>query len=488
MKRTIEAANAYVKMECPFVDHKYFPAYHAAPPVGWVNDPCGFIEAFGQYHLYGQYHPYSSQWGPMHWGHWASDDLVKWDWQGVALAPDTSADEGGCFTGTAQMDGEEMLVAYAGLEADGEGGHYQQQCMAVSRDGAHIIKAERNPVIGQAMLPEGGSSVDFRDPCLFRWGDEWRLLATNRNGQGGSLVQYASCDGLHWELKGIFLDGFDQMLECPDLVVRDGRALLLLSVMDMPMDGRKYPHTNPSIVLWGTVDEKAAHFYEEGRAALDNGWDYYAPQMTESRDGRLLMAGWMQSWLHQMPTDKLGHGWNGCMALVRELTWENGRLMQRPVREIERYHGEKTEKKGCLTPKSAWEFSTRECAEMLFRFQNVGKQTVRLSLLKDAEQEFCIEYDGGEQVLRVDATRSGFSTAGEKATGSQMTAEADVPLRDGQLELRIFVDRCSVEIFIQDGEKVMSTRVFPKKSGRGVTLSADGKGCEAEAVLYELNV
>ena len=69
MKRTIEAANAYVKMECPFVDHKYFPAYHAAPPVGWVNDPCGFIEAFGQYHLYGQYHPYSSQWGPMHWVH-----------------------------------------------------------------------------------------------------------------------------------------------------------------------------------------------------------------------------------------------------------------------------------------------------------------------------------------------------------------------------------------------------------------------------------
>ena len=236
MKRTIEAANAYVKMECPFVDHKYFPAYHAAPPVGWVNDPCGFIEAFGQYHLYGQYHPYSSQWGPMHWGHWASDDLVKWDWQGVALAPDTSADEGGCFTGTAQMDGEEMLVAYAGLEADGEGGHYQQQCMAVSRDGAHFIKAERNPVIGRAMLPEGGSSVDFRDPCLFRWGDEWRLLATNRNGQGGSLVQYASCDGLHWEMKGIFLDGFDQMLECPDLVVRDGRALLLLSVMDMPME------------------------------------------------------------------------------------------------------------------------------------------------------------------------------------------------------------------------------------------------------------
>lgn len=488
MKRTIEAANAYMEKEQQFVDRTYYPAYHAAPPVGWVNDPCGLIDAFGRYHLYGQYHPYSSQWGPMHWGHWTSSDLVRWDWQGVALAPDTSADEGGCFTGTAQMNGAEMLVAYAGLEADGDGGYYQQQCVAVSRDGFSFEKEGRNPVIDRKMLPADGSPVDFRDPCLFRWGDEWRLLASNRSEKGGTLLQYASHDGRHWEYRGVFLDGFDQMLECPDLVVRDGRAILILSVMDLPMEGRKYPHTNPSIVLWGTVDGNAAHFTEEGRTALDNGWDYYAPQMTESRDGRLLMVGWMQSWLHQMPTDKLGHGWNGCMALMRELSWENGQLMQRPVREIEKYRGEKTEKTGRLEKGREWKLSSSPCAEMVFRVRNVEEQTLRISLLKDEEQEFRIEYDGREQVLRVDATRSGYSTAGEKATGSQMTAEADVPLRDGRLELRIFVDRCSVEIFIQDGEKVVTTRVFPKKPGRDVVLSTGGEGCEAEAVLYELNV
>ena len=135
----------------------------------------------------------------------------------------------------------------------------------------------------------------------------------------------------------------------------------------------------------------------------------------------------------------------------------------------------------------AWKWTAPVCAEMTFYFRNVGEQTLRLSLLKDDEQEFRVEYDGGEQVLRVDATRSGYPTTGEKASESQMTAEADVPLRDGRLELRIFVDRCSFEIFIQGGEKVMSTRVFPKKPGREIVLSTSGEGCEAEAVLYELN-
>lgn len=487
MKRTIEAANVYAQEEARFVDRRYYPDYHAAPPVGWINDPCGFTEAFGKYHLYGQYHPYSSQWGPMHWGHWTSGDLVRWDWQGTALAPDTDADEGGCFTGTAQMNGEEMLAAYTGLEADGNGGYYQQQCVAVSRDGFHFEKSGRNPVIDRKMLPKGGSPVDFRDPCLFRWGDEWRLLATNRCEKGGTLLQFASHDGQHWEYRGVFLDGFKQMLECPNLIVQDGRALLILSVMDLPTEGRKYPHSNPSIVLWGTVDENAAHFSEEGRAALDNGWDYYAPQMMKSRDGRILMAGWMQAWAHRMPTDTLGHGWNGCMALVRELSWENGRLIQRPIREIEKYRGGKTEKAGGLEKGEAWKWAVPVCAEMTFCFRNVGEQTLRLSLLKDGEQEFRVEYDGGEQVLRVDATRSGYPTTGEKASESQMTAEADVPLRDGRLELRIFVDRCSVEIFIQGGEKVMSTRVFPKKPGREIVLSTSGEGCDAEAILYELN-
>ena len=105
----------------------------------------------------------------MHWGHWASDDLVKWDWQGVALAPDTSADEGGCFTGTAQMDGEEMLVAYAGLEADGEGGHYQQQCMAVSRDGAHLRLSSGVP---------GGRSSTLLPPVI-------------RGGRGSAFSAFA---------------------------------------------------------------------------------------------------------------------------------------------------------------------------------------------------------------------------------------------------------------------------------------------------------
>lgn len=75
----------------------YLQRFHATPPTGWINDPNGFIWFKGRYHLFGQFYPYGSQWGTMHWGHWVSDDLVAWNWSGVALIPDTDADRDGCF-------------------------------------------------------------------------------------------------------------------------------------------------------------------------------------------------------------------------------------------------------------------------------------------------------------------------------------------------------------------------------------------------------
>ena len=94
-------ADAYVAKMAPSVNPQYRPHFHAAPPVGWINDPNGFCVYQGRYHLFAQYYPYDSVWGPMHWGHWVSDDLVSWEWVSVALAPDSPWDDCGCFSGTA---------------------------------------------------------------------------------------------------------------------------------------------------------------------------------------------------------------------------------------------------------------------------------------------------------------------------------------------------------------------------------------------------
>lgn len=91
----------------------YLQRFHATPPTGWINDPNGFIWFKGRYHLFGQFYPYGSQWGTMHWGHWVSDDLVTWNWSGVALMPDTDADRDGCFSGTAIVVDNKLVVLYS---------------------------------------------------------------------------------------------------------------------------------------------------------------------------------------------------------------------------------------------------------------------------------------------------------------------------------------------------------------------------------------
>lgn len=128
------------------------PLFHLTPPVGWLNDPNGFSAYWGEYHLFYQYHPYSTSWGPMHWGHCKSRDLLRWEYLPAALAPDQPYDRDGCFSGSAAetLDGRHVLL-YTGVRKQ-EGREYQTQCAAVG-DGLNYEKLPANPVITGAQLP-----------------------------------------------------------------------------------------------------------------------------------------------------------------------------------------------------------------------------------------------------------------------------------------------------------------------------------------------
>ena len=159
------------------------PLFHLTPLVGWMNDPNGFCWYKGQYHLFYQYHPFSRQWGPMHWGHAVSSDLLHWTYMPCALAPDTAADAGGCFSGSAveTPDGRLMLV-YTGVQPAGTfRRETQAQCVAFG-DGMNFEKSLMNPVIRHAHLPEGYSEFDFRDPKVWREKDgSYRMVVGNRH-------------------------------------------------------------------------------------------------------------------------------------------------------------------------------------------------------------------------------------------------------------------------------------------------------------------
>ena len=141
---TLLKANSFIEENKDKVVQDYRLNYHFAAPTGWINDPNGFVFYKGEYHLFYQFHPYNSEWGPMHWGHAKSKDLITWEHLPVALAPDTPADAGGCFSGSAiEKDGNLYLMYTGIMPLETENKTQQVQCIAVSKDGINFEKYEK---------------------------------------------------------------------------------------------------------------------------------------------------------------------------------------------------------------------------------------------------------------------------------------------------------------------------------------------------------
>ena len=221
------------------------PSFHVTGGTGWINDPNGFSYYNGEYHLFYQYHPYSNEWGPMHWGHLSSKDMLAWKRLPVVMAPEESYDNFGCFSGSALelSDGRHLLmytgVGYVGDTpmANGELPTHQTQCMAVG-DGVNYEKYENNPVITGDDIPEGGSKVDFRDPKIWKEDDGYfYAVISNMTDDGNSrILLYRSPDGFKWEYVTV-LDHSDaklgKMWECPDFFDMDGQQVMLVSPQEM---------------------------------------------------------------------------------------------------------------------------------------------------------------------------------------------------------------------------------------------------------------
>ena len=178
------------------IGEKERPAFHITPAVGWMNDPNGFSVYNGEYHLFYQYHPYNIQWGPMHWGHVVSNDLLHWKYLPAALAPGEEYDRDGCFSGSAAAlsDGRHLLM-YTGVlreqQNDGSICEVQTQCLAVG-DGLNYKKYEQNPVLTEKDIPDGGSRFDFRDPKMWQKADgTFCCVVGNRSADSsGQILLY----------------------------------------------------------------------------------------------------------------------------------------------------------------------------------------------------------------------------------------------------------------------------------------------------------
>lgn len=484
------------------------PAFHLSPRVGWMNDPNGFCIYQGMYHMFYQYHPYHAIWGSMYWGHAVSRDLLHWEYLPTALAPDEFYDKDGCFSGSSVVlpDGRHMLI-YTGVMNKGNEyvgrQDYQQQCIAIG-DGINYEKYHKNPVISTEMIPEGASTVDFRDPKIWRREDgTYRCLVGSRAADNsGQLLLYRSQDGISWEFHKIFAvngNRYGRMWECPDFFELDGKGVILVSPQEMLPEGFEYHNGNGTVCFIGDYDAETETFYEERNHAIDYGIDFYAPQTLKTADGRQIMIGWMQNWDTSHGHDRMDP-WFGQMTLPRELFIRDGRLCQRPIRELETLHGEKTEYHNLVIAGDGKLHAVEdgdEICEHAVSFPGLSGRRIdmevhvrpanpqkmyekfTLSVAADHKYHTDINFRPKESMVKIDRKFSG----SRQALIHQRRAKIDH--ENGELTMRIIMDRFSVEVFLQDGAKTMTATVFTGQDADQIYFHAD-EDVLVDVVKYDL--
>ena len=472
------------------------PAFHLTPPAGWLNDPNGFSFYGGKYHLFFQYNPYAAHWDKMHWGHAVTSDLLRWTYLPAVLAPDSVLDEGGCFSGSAiELGDGRQLLMYTGLtpapenwgspeadvcdpDAKKAPEYYQVQNLAVG-DGRDYVKYEGNPVIGSGMLPEGLDLCQFRDPKMIPLKDgSYGVLTVSMGESGlGHVLLFRSEDGFSWQfVRELYRnDGrFGLMWECPDFFELDGKWFLLVSPMDMIRRGFEYHNGYESMVFGGSFDEESLEFKPDYDQCVDYGIDFYAAQTMLAPDGRRIMVGWMQNWetREMIPGDMK---WAGQMTVPRELSFRDGRLYQQPVREISRYYGNTV-------------FYRKVPVSDEINLYGVDGRVIDLDIkISPAQDEplyryFVIRFAMNEEYYSeaMYSPDTGIFVISREYSGTRKGVlhqrNCLVPeSMDGNLSVRILLDRYSFEIFINDGRYAMSAVIYTDPGAAQISFRAGGK-------------
>ena len=491
MSQTLQEARIFEKRHGSAIPDRDRPLFHLTPWIGWMNDPNGFSFYGVQYHMFYQYHPYDSHWGPMHWGHAVSRDLLHWEFLPCALAPDMPYDKDGCFSGSAITlpDGRQMLM-YTGVrhetDSSGQTREVQTQNLAFG-DGMNYEKYSGNPVLTEADLPAGGSRYDFRDPKILQTSDGTylALIANDQKGVGGQILVYRSGDALHWSLVGPLASNHNRlglMWECPDFFRLDGYDVLLASAQDMLPKGFEYHNGNGSFYLLGHCGEADGSYTVESDHAADYGIDFYAPQTVLTPDGRRVMIGWMQNWdtcnLHTRWVP-----WFGQMSLPRELSVRNGVLCQHPIRELELMRKDEVRHTDVLIKDEERQLPgvSGRMADLELEIEPVGPVFSRFAIrfAKNDLYQTTVSFRPHESVLKIDRKFSG----SRRAIIHQRRAK--VRHDQGRLKLRLILDRFSAEVFVGDGEQVLSATVSTDLSAQDISFFADG-AVRLNVVSYRL--
>ena len=496
----------------------YRPSYHFTPLYGWMNDPNGMVYKDGEYHLYFQYNPYGSKWGNMHWGHAVSKDLIHWQHLDPAIARDPV---GHIFSGSSVIDkkntagyGKDAIIA---IYTNNSTNHDEVQCMAYSTDnGRTFTKYEGNPVL----TPFDGLK-DFRDPKVFWYekGKCWYMIVSADK----EMRLYKSKNLKKWDYASAFGEGMGQQpcqYECPDFfqlpVNGDKKNMKWVMIMNI----------NPGCMFGGSATEYFVGDFDgktftcqdpQESKWLDYGKDHYATVTFSNTGDRVLAMTWMSNWQYANLTPfKQNRGANG---LPRELKLyeKNGKyyVQEGPAQEVlalrkvshdlgnETVDGSKDFKGAAANMEGAFEIE----ADVTPNENGIAG----IEISNNKRERTMIYFDMKKGRIVTDRTESGLTDFGKKsvphdielAWDKQREAQAKLPARevnsinykndfalatwaplnlceDGKktYHVDIFVDKSSIELFVDGGRIAMTNLVFPVAPYENVKLYTKGGKAE----------
>lgn len=463
-----------------YYSEQYRPQFHFTPEANWMNDPNGMVYYEGEYHLFYQYYPDSTVWGPMHWGHAISKDLVHWEHMPVAIYPDSL---GWIFSGSAVADLKNTsglgtaenppLVAiytyHNDMLAKSGSKTPQSQALAFSTDkGRTWTKYANNPVLESSGIP------DFRDPKVF-WHNEtgkWVMILAVQD----RVHLYSSPNLISWKFESEFgkgVGGHGGVWECPDLFplkVEGSDVSKWVMLVNINPGGPNGGSANQYFI--GEFDGKTFTPDETNEKWVDWGRDNYAGvtwSNVPETDGRRLFIGWMSNWdyANVVPTTV----WRSATTIPRELSLisqDNSYLLvSKPVRELEVLRAGKTpvyhsSQNISGEKEMALDSITLSQSELIFDFniENSNIDSLGIVLENKLQEKLVIGYSVSQKQFFVDRRATGPTAFSKEFAGISKAPYT----ADGHLQLRIFVDVASTEVFVDGGKLVMTDIVFPTEN------------------------
>lgn len=441
--------------------------FHLMPETGWLNDPNGLCQLHGIYHIYYQYTPFEPNGELKMWGHYTTKDFIHYKNDGPVLFPDEDIDAHGAYSGSAFIENDQIHFFYTGnlkyFDRDDydyiHSGRGSNTISFKSKNGHDFTEKELLMTIKD--YPDD-MTQHVRDPKVFKRGNMYYMVLGARDRQDqGMVLLYQSKDLKHWQYVNRITtkEKFGYMWECPDLFEIDHQMFLLSCPQGVEQQGIDYENVHQTVAMKLSYNFDSNEYEIYDKKLLDRGFDFYAPQTFQDEKGRRILIGWMGIPDADYTNPTVENGWQHALTIPRELLVKNGQLIQKPLEELKNLRKGKALKDTFSPDKKT--VSTNIVYEAEVEYKECEK--MRMTLQKG----ITLTYE--DELLTLDLGQYGAGRTTRKVCIKSLDY------------LQIFSDTSSLEIFVNHGEEVFTSRVYSMEG----MVSVQGH-CEGTITLYPL--